>query len=238
MVMKKQKINWILYLILGVLSIGIIAVSLLFKNCTEWFTIISGIGCGAFASVLIAYLIEFANVAQKMRKNISIFESYFGKLYFSFSQLLSSFAIACDKEKRENVGELYWFNWLEKIAEEQIAHPIPSVKNFLTDKLKDTQKELAKIEDSKLLLLGQDLIEDIEIVSLMEVKLDLSVIESELTSSETNWSNIKLIIPELKEHIGKSEVLKKYNSTLYKDGLLKLMFIRCYLKRGGKHVKD
>lgn len=236
--MKKQKINWILYLILGILSIGIIAVSLLVKDCTEWFTIVSGIGCGAFASVLVAFLIEFANVAQKMRKNISVFESYFGKLYFSFSQLLSSFVIACDKEKRENVGEMYWFNWLERTAEEQIAYPTPSAKNFLINKLKDTQEELAKIEDSKLLLLGQDLIDDTEIIALMEIKLDLSVIESELTVSETNWSNIKLIIPELKEHIEKSEVLKKYNSTLYKDGLLKLMFIRCYLNQGGKYVKD
>ena len=81
------------------------------------------------------------------------------------------------------------------------------------------------------------MIEDIEIIDLMEIKLDLSVIESELSASETNWSNIKLIIPELKEHIGKSEVLKKYNNTLYKDGLLKLIFIRCYLNRGGKNVK-
>jgi hypothetical protein len=84
-------------LILGVLSIGIIAASLSVRNCSEWFTIISGIGCGAFASVLIAFLIELANVSQKNSKNISIFESYFGKLYFSFSQLLSSFVIACDK---------------------------------------------------------------------------------------------------------------------------------------------
>ena len=235
--MKKQKVNWILYLILGVLSIGIIAASLLVKDCVEWFTIISGIGCGAFASVLIAFLIELANVSQKNLKNISIFESYFGKLYFSFSQLLSSFVIACDKEKRENVSELYWFNWLERLSEEQIANPTPSVKNFLIDKFKDTQAELIKIEDSKLLLLGQDLIEDTEIITLMEIKLDLSVIESELSASEINWSNINLIIPELKEHIEKSKVLKKYNSTLYKDGLLKLIFIRCYLNRGGKHVK-
>ena len=235
--MKKQKVNWLLYLILGVLSIGIIAASLLVRNCDEWFTIISGIGCGALASVLIAYLIELANVSQKSRKNISIFESYFGKLYFSFAQLLSSFVIACDKENRKEIGELYWFNWLGRLTEEQIAHPTPSVKSFLIDKFKDTQTELAKIEDSKLLLLGQDLIEDMEIIDLMEIKLDLSVIESELSASETNWSNIKLIIPELKEHIGKSEVLKKYNNTLYKDGLLKLIFIRCYLNRGGKNVK-
>ena len=235
--MKKQKVNWILYLILGVLSIGIIAASLLVKDCEEWFTIISGIGCGAFASVVIAYLIELANISQKCRKNISIFESYFGKLYFSFSQLLSSFVIACDKEKRQNIGELYWFNWLERLTEEQIDRPTPSAKSFLIDKFKDTQTELAKIEDSKLLLLGQDLIEDTEIIALMEIKLDLSVIESELNSAEINWSNINLIIPELKEHIEKSEVLKKYNSTLYKDGLLKLIFIRCYLNRGGKHVK-
>lgn len=227
--MEKQKVNWILYLILGILSIGVIAASLLVRNCTEAFTIVSGIGCGAFASVIIACLIELANVSQKNQKNIAIFESCFGKLYFSFAQLLSSLTIACDKEKRKNVGELHWFDWIEKIIEEQGAHPTPTVGNFLIGKLKDAEKELEKVEENKLLLLGQDLIDDAEIIALMEIKLDLSVIENELSTAEINWSNIKLIIPELKQHIEESKVLKNFNSTSYKDGLTKLIRIRCYL---------
>ena len=63
--MKKQKLNWILYLGLGFLSIGIMFSSLIVKGYIEWFTILSGIGCGAFASVLIAFLIEVTNVTQK-----------------------------------------------------------------------------------------------------------------------------------------------------------------------------
>lgn len=230
--MKKQKINWLIYLILGNLSTGVIAASLLFKNCEEWFTIVAGIGCGAFASVLIAYLIELANVAQQTIKNISLFEICFGKLYFSFSLLLFSLVSACDKEKRENVGELYWFDWLERIAEEQVTHPIPSVENILIGKLNDTQKELDKIEDNKLMLLGQDLIEDTEIIALMEIKLDLYIIEKELSSAETNWSNIKLIILKLKQHINESKVLKDFNRASYKEDLSKLIRIRCYLNEG------
>lgn len=235
--MKEQKVNWLLYLILGALSIGIIATSLLVKDCTEWFTILSGIGCGAFASVVVAYLIELVNVSLNKQHNISVFEIFFGNLYFSFSLLLSSLVIACDKEKRENVDELYWFDWLERIAEEQSANPISSVKSFLTDKLKKVEKEFDKIEENKLMLLGQDLIEDTEIIALMEIKLDLFIIKSELSASETNWSNIKLISSELKQHIEESMVLKQYNSILYKDGLGKLMHIRCYLNSGGKYGK-
>ncbi len=227
--MRKQKLNWILYLFLGILSIGIISLSLLVKTSTELFTIISGIGCGAFASVIIAFLIELVNVFNKNRKNISIFESYFCNLYFSFVQLLSSFKIACNKENRENVGELFWFEWLEKMAEEQSVASVASLKEFLIGKLEDAEKQFIKIEENKLLLLGQDLLEDTEIISLMEIKLDLSVIKEELKVSKTNWENIKLIIPELKEHIGQSKVLKKFNCVSYKDGLQKLLFIRCYL---------
>ena len=80
-----------------------------------------------------------------------------------------------------------------------------------------------------MLLLGQDLIDDTEIIALMEIKLDLSVIENEMSTAEINWSNIKLIIPELKQHIEESKVLKKFNSISYKDGLAKLIHIRCYL---------
>ena len=235
--MKKQKVNWLLYLILSILSIKIIVTSLLVKNCDDWFTIISGIGCGAFASVVTAYLIELANVSQRNQKNIDIFEICFGKLYFSFAQLLSSLTIACDKEKQKNVGELYWFDWIEKIIEEQSANPIPSVGNFLIDKLKNVEKELEKVEENKLLLLSQDLIENTEIIALMEIKLDLSVIKSELSTAKINWSNIKLIIPELKQHIEESKVLKNFNRVSYKDGLSRLIRIRCYLKLGGKHVK-
>lgn len=235
--MKNEKVNWLLYLILAIISIGAIALSLLVKSCAEWFTIISGIGCGAFASVVIAFLIELSNVSQKRRKNIAIFESYFCRLYFSFAQLFSSFRITCDEKQRDNVGELYWFNWLEKASKEQIANSTPSVANFLIDKLKDAEKELSKIEENKLLLLGQDLIEDIEVIALSEIKLDLSIIESELNVTPPNWSNIQLIIPELKEHIEDSSILKKFNHTSYKDGLSKLLRIRCYLNKGGKHVQ-
>ena len=110
--MKKQKVNWILYLILGFLSLIIIAVSLCIKDCMEWFTIVSGIGCGAFASVLIAYLIELANVSQKKRKNVSVFESYFCDLYFNFAFLFSSEAV----ETRKKEGE----RWRERLIWETI----------------------------------------------------------------------------------------------------------------------
>lgn len=236
--MKHQKINWRLYLALGFLSIVIILLSLLVKNCTEWFTIMSGIGCGAFSSVLIAFLIEVSSVYQKRQKNTSVFESYFQKLYFSFSQLLFSFYIASDKEKRNEVGELRWFDWLERIIDEQNTNPTPSTKTYLIDKLQDTQKELEKIAESKLLLLSQELIDDTEIITLMNIKIDLSAIEGELEFSDTDWSNIKLIISDLKEHISESQILSKFNEVPYKDKLLKLLFIRCYLKKEGQYASN
>lgn len=227
--MKKQQINWILYLILGILSIIIVALSLLVKEHAEWFTIVSGIGCGAFASVFIAFLIEVSNVSQKKQKNMTVFESYFSKLYFTFANLLCSLVTACDKEKLNGVEELFWFDWLERFIEEQIENPRSSAKEFLANKIQDVEKELAKIEESKLLLLNQDLIDDMEFIAFMNIKGDLSFMESVLNSSDTNWNIMKAIIPELKEHIEESKVLRKFNSVSYKDGLLKLLRIRCYL---------
>jgi hypothetical protein len=235
--MKKQKVNWILYLILGLLAIIIISFSFNVKEYTEWFTIVSGIGCGAFASVIIALLIEASTISQTNRKNIAIFESYFAKLYFSFSQLLSSLVITCDEEKRNNVGELFWFDWLERLIEEQVKNNKLSAKAFLVEEIRDFQKELVKVEESKLLLLGQDLIEDIEFIALTNIKVDLSIIEKELNFPNTNWSRIKSIIPELKEHIEESKILRDFNHVTYKESILKLLRIRCYLNLKTNYVK-
>ena len=226
--MKKQKVNWILYLGLGFLSIGIMFSSLIVKGYVEWFTILSGIGCGAFASVLIAFLIEVTNVTQKNLKNISIFESFFSKLHFSFAQLLSSFAIACDKDGRKKVEDLCWFEWMKKIIQEQSKNPT-FVEDFLIDKFQDTQKELTKIEENKLTLLSLDLIEDMEFVSLKEIQLDLSIIESELKKDIIEWSTLEMIASELKGHIEESEILRKFNKVAYKDSILELLHTRCYL---------
>ena len=226
--MKKQKLNWILYLGLGFLSIGIMFSSLIVKGYIEWFTILSGIGCGAFASVLIAFLIEVTNVTQKNLKNISIFESFFAKLHFSFAQLLSSFAIACDKDVRKKMEDLCWFEWMKKIIQEQSKNPT-FAEDFLIDKFQDTQKELTKIEENKLTLLSLDLIEDMEFVSLKEIQLDLSIIESELKKDIIEWSTLEMIASELKGHIEESEILRKFNKVAYKDSILKLLHTRCYL---------
>lgn len=226
--MKKQKLNWILYLGLGFLSIGIMFSSLIVKGYIEWFTILSGIGCGAFASVLIAFLIEVTNVTQKNLKNISIFESFFSKLHFSFAQLLSSFAIACDKDGRKKVEDLCWFEWMKKIIQEQSKNPT-FAEDFLIDKFQDTQKEFTKIEENKLTLLSLDLIEDMEFVSLKEIQLDLSIIESELKKDIIEWSTLEMIASELKGHIEESEILRKFNKVAYKDSILELLHTRCYL---------
>ncbi len=236
--MKKQKINWLLYAILGLLSIGIIAASLWAKESTEWFTILSGVGCGSFASVAIAFLLELANVIQKERKNVSIFESYFSGLYFNFAMLLSSLSIVYGKEKRNTAGELHWFDWLERISEEPSVKNSPSKKEFIIEKIQDVEKEIARIEENKLLLLGQDLIDDTEIVALTNIRVDLSVVEFELKDSQTNWSDIKSILPELKEHIEESEILRKFNHVTYNEGLKKLLFTRCYLNGGDKDASN
>lgn len=223
--MKKQRVNWILYLVLGFASITIVAFSLKIKENAEWFTIVSGIGCGAFASVIIAFLIEVSNVAHVNRKNGAIFESYFAKLYFTFANLLFSLVTACDKEKRNDIGELFWFDWLERVIKEQIETPKLSAKGFLVEKLQDTEKELKKIGESKLLLLGQDLMDDTEFLALTNIKVDISVIKHELNSSNTNWRIMKAVIAELKEHIEESKVLRKFNNVSYKEDILKLLRI-------------
>lgn len=226
--MKKQKVNWVIYLILDLVSLGIVFFSLLIAENLKYFTIVSGIGCGAFASVMVALLIEIFNVSQKNKRNHFIFESYFSKLYFNFACLLSSFEIVCDKEKKENTSKQCWFNWLERIIEEQLSNNSPSKSKHIIEILQKTEDEFIRIEESKLQLLNIDIIEDMEFVSLKNIQLDLLTIKNELKRDETDWAIIKMVIPELKENIEKSKILKKFNRVVYKDDLSDLIYVRCY----------
>ena len=68
-----------------------------------------------------------------------------------------------------------------------------------------------------------------EFVSLKEIQLDLSIIESELKKDIIEWSTLEMIASELKGHIEESEILRKFNKVAYKDSILELLHTRCYL---------
>ena len=55
---KKHKVNKVLYVVLFFVSIVIICISMSFSIDSEWFVVLSGVGCGSFASVLVALLVE------------------------------------------------------------------------------------------------------------------------------------------------------------------------------------
>ena len=124
--------------------------------------------------------------------------------------------------------DLCWFEWMKKIIQEQSKNPTIA-EDFLIDKFQDTQKELTRIEENKLTLLSLDLIEDMEFVSLKDIQLDLSIIESELKKDIIEWSTLEMIASELKGHIEESEILRKFNKVAYKDSILELLHTRCYL---------
>ena len=67
--MKAFKTNHILYTILILSFLTISLLSLLIPTTSPWFTLVSGLGCGGFASVLIAWLVDIINQKAEARRN-------------------------------------------------------------------------------------------------------------------------------------------------------------------------
>ena len=69
---KKHRVNKFLYVSLFLLSIVVILVSLFFAIDSKWFVLLSGIGCGSFASVLVALLIEIFHCRAMNEKSVHV----------------------------------------------------------------------------------------------------------------------------------------------------------------------
>lgn len=75
-----MKPNIVLYLLLLVAAIIVILLSLAIPTECPWFTIVTGIGCGMLASVIVAWLIDIVNCKKQAddvkRKQDLIFNEY------------------------------------------------------------------------------------------------------------------------------------------------------------------
>ena len=115
---KYYKTNHSLYIKLLILSCCIVAISFAFAKDSRWFTVVSGLGCGAFASVLVAWLIEYSNCKYRAERNSNLVDSALTGFKFGVKNALIYIVNTCaSHDSSIDVEKKYTFDQVVTLLE-------------------------------------------------------------------------------------------------------------------------
>lgn len=125
---KKHKVNKVLYVVLFFVSIVIICISMSFSIDSEWFVVLSGVGCGSFASVLVALLVECFHCKTMNEKDKQILDFALEDLFESIADYCDGYCYFVESLESKYKSEFHTFyEWIQ-IYSQLIANGKPSVR--------------------------------------------------------------------------------------------------------------
>lgn len=221
---KIYKPNTILYLLLLAATVLIILSAILLDGCTMWFTIVSGIGCGGFASVLVAWLIDIATCSRNNKKAENDQQEIFRDLMQTFETSIQIFIFQCqdfDKEPNDKPREQTWHEWIreasKKVQSDDERREI-FINAFLTFE-RSIAEEIRAINLQRTQLLNLGLITNNDSRMISYVGTWCSLVESDYKSMdcpETFCQRVNMLVNLLSAFVEKSDILKHINSEKYK----------------------
>lgn len=112
--MKSFKANHILYICLLLLFLAVSLTSLMIDMKSPWFTLVAGLGCGGFASVLVAWLVDVSTCKVNNKKAKFYQEEIFSELISSFETGIQPFIFECELlDESCKQQSKTWKEWLE-----------------------------------------------------------------------------------------------------------------------------
>ena len=215
--MKAFKTNHILYTILILSFLTISLLSLLIPTTSPWFTLVSGLGCGGFASVLIAWLVDIATCKTNNKKAQFYQQEIFCELISSFETGVQPFILLCEDldESSKNQSKTWneWIKFAYKISQRQnyersfISYFIVFEQNiFKNIKILDSQKPY---------LLQNGIIDENDNNAISGILSLCSCIDSEHTLLGSSDAFFKTLIRDTKvlyHYLGKSSAMKQINT--------------------------
>lgn len=91
------KVNWMLYSLIGGISVLIMIVAVIWNNCTHDVIsdVVKNLAFGCVASTIVALLIEIGNVKEKNEKANSIYDAVFRELQFRILDFVRVWSRLC-----------------------------------------------------------------------------------------------------------------------------------------------
>ena len=104
------------YIILLALALALVLLSLAIPTTSPFFAILTGIGCGGVASIIVAWLIDEANCRQNNQKAKATRDATFRELNLLFESSVQIFAHLCEQQgdKVDEASTHKWFEWIDR----------------------------------------------------------------------------------------------------------------------------
>lgn len=176
--MKSFKPNHILYVCLLLLFLAISLTSLLICMASPWFTLVAGLGCGGFASVLVAWLIDAAACTINNKKAKLYQKEIFSDLISSFETGVQPFIFECELlDENCKQQSKTWKEWLE------VSYSISQDKNaFITKYLvfeRDISEKIKILNYQRAQLRQDGIIDESDSKAIGQIQSWCSLVETE-----------------------------------------------------------
>ena len=217
--MKSFKPNHILYVCLLLLFLAISLTSLLICMESPWFTIVAGLGCGGFASVLVAWMIDVATCKAKNRKATLYQLEIFSELISSFETGIQPFIFECEllDENCKHQSKT-WNEWLE------VTHSLCKNNNtFVTKYLvfeRDISEKIRMLNYQRAQLRQDGIIDESDGKAIGQIQSWCSLVESEhelFGSTDAFCNRLDLEIKVLYSFLNESSAMKVINTMKIKS---------------------
>lgn len=172
----KSTPNKKLYIILLVIALSIIAISIFISKEWTLFTIVSGIGCGGVASVIVAWLIDEANYNRDKQRSTRNKEIIFQRLEDVFDhdlQIIISDAIKRSSGENED-SEITWIEWIKFACQTAKSSEDKEIKEcfcclYLLSLIDSIERQVKVFYDQTALLLELNIIDEKAVSALSSI---------------------------------------------------------------------
>lgn len=143
-----NKPNRRLYVSLSTIFITITFAALLIDNKSAWFTVLTGIGCGGIASVIVAWLVDLANCKLQSNKQKKLAEFALNNFHVSVCYYLETIADLCVDNDPKMERQKHSFEEWVQIYVSKLKNGITVRRPWLLDAIERIENSYSTIENN------------------------------------------------------------------------------------------
>lgn len=219
---RKHKPNTALYVKMMFGSFAILLLLFIIPQTSAWFAIISGIGSGCVASVIVAWLIDTSTCKRYNERDVEIRRHYYGDLEASLFDLFLVFAaLSYEKLPQYQKEQEYKRKWFEWIGDMQVAYGVEyntEEKYMIVSKFLAVFGCIDKIQDKRIEITVENVLSHWDFSDLQSLRRTLDDFERAVCLDTIDRYRLPIAIGRLKQYLKEDEYLNGLNDLVLTFG--------------------